>query len=208
MLVSWKKTYDKLSSVLKSRDITLPTKVYIVQAMIFFSSHVWMWELDCKNGWVLKNWCFWTVMLEKTLESPLDSKEIKPVNPKGYEYSLEGLLLKLKLQYFGHLMWRADSLEKILMMAKIEDRRKSVTEKEMIGWHHWLDGHEFEQTPGDGDGPGSLACCSPWGHKELDMTEQLNSNKLLPLRMRLCVLCLVYQSCLTPWTVAHRLHHP
>ena len=78
----------------------------------------------------------------------------------------------------------------------------------MVGWHHRLDGHEFEQTPGDGDGQGSLACCSPWGHKELDTTEQLNSNKLLPLRMRLCVLCLVCQSCLTPWTVAHRLLHP
>ena len=116
-------------------------------------------------------------MLEKTLESPLDSKEIEPVNPKGYKYSLEGLLLKLKLQYFGHLIWRADSLEKILMMAKTEDRRrKRVTEKEMIGWHHWLDGHQFEQTPGDGEGQGSLSCCSPWGHKELDMTERLNNN--------------------------------
>ena len=106
-------------------------------------------------------------MLEKTLESPLDSKEIKTVNPKGYEYSLEGLLP----------MQRADSLEKILLMGKIEGRRrKRVTEKEMVRCHHWLNGHQFEQTPEDGEGQGSLACCSSWSHKELDMTEQLNNN--------------------------------
>ena len=80
------------------------------QSYGFSSSHVWMWELDYKENWALKNWCFWTVVLEKTLESPLDRKEIKPVSPKEInpEYSLEGLMLKL--QYFGHLMWRANSL--------------------------------------------------------------------------------------------------
>ena len=94
------------------------------QSYDFFSSHVWMWELDHKEGWMLKNWCFWAVVLEKTLKSPLDSKEIKPINPKGInpEYSLEGLMLKLKLQYFGHLMRRADLLEKTLMLGKIEGR--------------------------------------------------------------------------------------
>ena len=96
-------------------------------------------------------------------------KEIIP------EYSLEGLMLKLKLQYFGHLMRRTDSLEKTLMLGKIEGgRRTGATEDEMVGWHHWLDGNEFEQAPGIGDGQGSLVCCSPWGHKESDMTEQLN----------------------------------
>ena len=85
-----------------------------------------MWEMGHKEGWVLKNWCFWIVALEKTLESPLDCKEIKPVNPKGnqFEYSLEGLMLKLKLQYFGHLMRRSDSLEKTLMLGKTEGRRR------------------------------------------------------------------------------------
>ena len=84
-----------------------------------------MWELDHKQGWAVKNWCFWTAVLEKTLESPLDYKEIKPLNPKSIspEYSLERLMLKLKLQYFGHLMWRADSLEKTLILRKIEGRR-------------------------------------------------------------------------------------
>ena len=96
------------------------------QSYGFSSSHVWMWELDHKEGWVLNNWCFWTVMLEKTLESPLDWKEIKPVNPKRNhpKYSLERLMLKLKLQYCGHLIWRADSLEKTLMLGKIEGRRR------------------------------------------------------------------------------------
>ena len=96
-------------------------------------------------------------------------KEISP------EYSLEGLMLKLKLQYFGHLMRRTNSLEKTLMLGKIEGgRRRGRQEDEVVGWHHRLDGHEFEQAPGAGDGLGSLVCCSPWGHKESDKTEQLN----------------------------------
>ena len=103
----------------------------------FSSSHVWMWELDYKESWVPKNWCFWTVVLEKTLESPLDCKEIKTSILKEIcpEYSLEGLMLKLKLQYFGHLMWRTDSLEKTLMLGKTEGRRSR-------GWQRmrWLDG--------------------------------------------------------------------
>ena len=98
-----RKAMTNLESILKTRDITLPTKVHIVKAMVFSSSHVLMWELDHNKGWVPKNWCFQTMMLEKTPESPLDSKEIKAVNPKGNqpEYSLEGPMLKLKLQYSG-----------------------------------------------------------------------------------------------------------
>ena len=93
---------------------------------------------------------------------------------EGPEYSLKGLVLKLKLQYFGHLMQRSDSLEKILMLGKIEDRRRRG--QQMDGWHQQLSRHEFEQTLKDSEGQESLACCSPWGHKESDMTEQLNSN--------------------------------
>ena len=97
---------------------------------------------------------------------------LKEINP---EHSLEGLMLKLKLQYFGHLMRRADSLEKTLTLGKTEGRRRrGMTEDEMLGWHHQLNGHEFEQTPEDSEGQGSLACCSPWGHKESDTTEWLN----------------------------------
>ena len=95
------------------------------QSYGFSSSHVWMWELDYKESWALKNWCFWTMVLEKTLDSPLDSKEIQQAHPKGSpEYSLEGLMLKLKLQYFGHLMQRTDSLEKTLILGKIEGGRR------------------------------------------------------------------------------------
>ena len=152
----------------------------------FSSSHVWMWELDHKEGWLPKNWCFWTVVLEKALESSLDCKEIKPVNPIKVlkeispEYSLEGLMLKMKLHYLGHLMWRTDSLEKTLMLGKIEGRRRreGMTEDEVVGLHHWLQEHEFEQAPGVDGGQGSLVCCSPWGCKELDKTEWLNWTKL------------------------------
>ena len=103
----------------------------------FSSSHVWKWVLDYKESWVQKNWCFWTVVLEKTPESPLDSKEIQPVNPKGNnpEYSLERLMLKLKVQYFGHLMWRSDLFEKTLMLERIEGGKRR-------GWQRmrWLVG--------------------------------------------------------------------
>ena len=107
------------------------------QSYGFSSSHVWMWELDYKESWAPKNWCFWTVVLDKTLESPLDSKEIKPFNPKGNQSSilLEGLMLKLKLQYFGHLMRRTDSLEKPLMLGKIEGSRRRGQQR-----MRWLDG--------------------------------------------------------------------
>ena len=106
-------------------------------------------------------------MLENILKSPLDSKEIKPVFLKNInpEYSLEGLILKLKLRYFGHLMQRADSLEKTLMWGKVEGRRRGLLEDEMAGWHHRLNGHEFERAPGVGGGQGSLECCSPWCRK-------------------------------------------
>ena len=108
------------------------------QSYGFSSSHVWMWELDCEESWALKNWYFWTVVvLEKTLESPLDCKEIQPVHPKeiSLEYSLEGLMLKLKLQYFGYLMRRTDSFEKTLMLGKIEGRRRRGQQR-----MRWLDG--------------------------------------------------------------------
>ena len=148
----------------------------------FSSGHVWMWELDCDKSWAPKNWCFWTVLLEKTLDSPWTLRRsnqsiLKEINP---EDSLEGLMLKLKLQYFGHVTWRADSLEKDLDAGKDwRQKEKGMTEDEMVGWHHQLNGHEFEQTPGDGVGQGSLVCCSSWGCKELNRTEWLKNNYFL-----------------------------
>ena len=117
-LLLGRKAMTNLNNILKSKAYYFANKGLSSQGYVFSSSHVWIWELDYKENWALKNWCFWTVMFEKTLESPLDSKEISP------EYSLEGLMLKLKLQYFGHLMWRADSLEKTLMLGKTEEGRR------------------------------------------------------------------------------------
>ena len=119
-----------LDSILKSRDVTLPTKVHLIKAMVL---PVVMWKLDYKESWVLKNWCFWTVVLEKTLESPLDCTEIlKEISPGC---SWEGQMLKLKLQYSGYLMRRADSLEKTLMVGGIEGRRRRGRQR-----MRWLDG--------------------------------------------------------------------
>ena len=135
-----------------------------------------MWELDHKEGWVPKNWWFWIVVLEETLESPLDSKKIKPVNTKeiNLQYSLEGPMLKLKLQY--HLMQRANSLEKTLMLGKIKGRKRREEQRKMGRRHHRLNRRELEQTPGDSGGQRSLEYCSPWGRKESDRNERLNNN--------------------------------
>ena len=125
MLTPWKESHDQPRQHIKKQRHYFANKGPSSQSYGFSSSHVWMWELDYKESWTPKNWCFWTVVLEKTLESPLGCKEIHPVHPKGDQsWVLEGLTLKLKLQYFGHLMWRADSLEKTLMLGKIEGRRR------------------------------------------------------------------------------------
>ena len=204
MYAPWKKSYDQPRQHITKQRYYFADESPSSQGYGFSSGHVWMWELDYQESWVMKNWCFWTVVLEKTLESPLDCKEIKIANPEGVseshsvvfdwlwslslyspwnspgqntelgslsllqgifptqgsnpgilscrwilyqlshkgrpmeitpEYSLEGLMLKLKLQYFGHLMWRADSLEKTLMLKKIEGRRRRGQQK-----MRWLDG--------------------------------------------------------------------
>ena len=125
-----------LESILKSRDITLWTKVHLVKAYGFSSGHVWMWELDYKESWAQKDWCFSTVVLEKTLESPLDCKEIQSVLKEiSPGCSLEGLMPKLKLQFFWHLMQRADLFEKTLMLGKIEGRRRRRQQR-----MRWLNG--------------------------------------------------------------------
>ena len=180
-LLPGRKAMTNLDSILKNRDITLLTKVHLVKAMVFSSGHVWMWELDHKESWAPKNWCFWTVVLEKTLESPLDCKEIQPVHPKGDQSWM--FIGRTDVEAETPLLWPPDV--KNWLIGKDPDageewrwEEKGTTEDGMLGWHHRLDGHEFEQALGVGDGQGSLACCSPWGHKELDMTERLNWLKL------------------------------
>ena len=136
MLTPWEESYDQPRQHVKKQRHYFVNKGPSGQGYGFSSSHVWMWELNYKESWAAKNWCFWTVVLEKTLESPLDCKEIQSVHPKGNKFwmSLEGLMLKLKLQYFGHLMQRTDSLEKTLMMGKTEGRRRREWQR-----MRWLD---------------------------------------------------------------------
>ena len=138
-------------------------------------------KLSAEESWVPKNWCFWTVVLEKTLESSLDCKEINLVNPKGNQSWI--LIGRTDTEAEAPILWPSDA--KNWLIGKDpdagKDRRqeeKWTTEDEMVGWHHWLDGHEFEQVLGVGDGLGSLVCCSPWGHKKLDMSEWLNWTKV------------------------------
>ena len=134
-------------------------------------------EVDYKESWVPKNWCFWTVVLEKTLESPLDCREIQPVHPKGSHFWI--FIERTDVEAETPILWPPDAESWLIW----EDpdagqdwrkEEKGTTEDVMVGWHHWLNGHEFEQTPGDGRGQGSLMYCSPWGLKESDTTEQLN----------------------------------
>ena len=160
MLTPWKKSVTNLDSILKSRDIILLTKVHLdkvpsSQSYGFSSSHVWMWELDNKKCWALKNWCLRTVVLGKTLESPLDSKEIKLVSPKGNQPWI----------FFGRtdtgaeapILWPPNAKSQIIGKDPNggndwKQEEKGLTEDEMVGWHHWLDGYEFEQAPGVGEG--------------------------------------------------------
>ena len=175
-LLLGRKAMTNLDSILKSRDITLLTKVRLVNYG-FSSSHVWMWKLDYKESWVLKKWCFWTMVLEKSLESPLNCKEIQSVHPKGNQSWIS--IGRTDAEAETPIIQPSDA--KNWLIWKDPDagkdwrwEEKGMTEDEMVGWHHCLKGHEFEWTLGVGDGQRGLACCSPWCHKELDTTEQLN----------------------------------
>ena len=172
-LLLGRKAMSNIDNIFKSRNIILLTKVHIVKAMVCFDfscSHVWMWELDHKEGWALKNLCFQIVVQEKTLESTLDSKEIKSVNPKGNQpWVFIG-----KTDAEALILWPHDA--KSWPTGKDPDagkdwvqEGKGATKDETVGWHCRLSGHEFEQAPRDSEGQGSLACCSSWGCKESDM---------------------------------------
>ena len=164
-LLLGRKTMTDLDSVLKSRHYFTYKGLYS-QSYGFSSNHVWIWELDNKKGWALKNWCFWTVVLEKTLESPMDCKEIQPVHPKGDQpWILIGRTVTEAL-----IRWSHDAKRQLIGRdpdgEKDWRQEKGRTEDEMVGW----------QTPGDGEGQGSLACCSPWDRKGSDTAERLNSS--------------------------------
>ena len=169
-----RKAMTNLDSILKSRDITLLTKVCLVKAMVFpvVMYGYERWTIKKAEGRKIDAFELWS--WRRLLRVPWTARRsnqsiLKEIN---HEYSLEGLILKLKLQYFDHLMWSAYSLERTLILEKIKGRR---TEDEMVGWHHQLNERVFEQAPGGGEGEGSLVYCSTWGHKESKITERLNS---------------------------------
>ena len=177
MLAAWKKSYDQPRQPIKKPRHYFADKVPSSQSYGLSSSHVWIWELDYKESWALKNWCFWAVVLEKTLESPLDCKEIKPVNPKGNQSWM--FIGRTDAKTETPIVWPPDA--KNWLIGKDPDagkdwkqEEKRTIKDEMVGWHHWLDRHEFEQVLRVSDGQGSLACCSPWGRRETDAPQQLN----------------------------------
>ena len=159
-LTPWKESYNQPRQHLKSRDITL-SKVCLVKAMVF-PVVMCGCELDCEEGWVPKNWCFWTVVLEKTLESPLDCKEIQPVHPKGDQSWV--FIGRNDVEAETPILWPPDAKSWLIWkdpdVGKDWGQEKVTTEDEMVGWHHQLNGHGFVWTLGVGNGQGGLACCS------------------------------------------------
>ena len=166
LAIPWKNSYNKPREHIKRQRHDFANKGPSSQSYGFPSSHVWMWELDYQESWAPKNWCFWPVVSEETLESSLDCKEIQPVHPKGNQSwifiertNAEALIL-WPLDVKNWLIWKDPDARK-----DWREEEKGTTEDEMAGWHHWLDRYEFEQALGVGDGQGNLACCSPWGHR-------------------------------------------
>ena len=168
-----RKVMTILDSIFKSRDIANKGP--------FSQGYGFMWKLNCDDSWVLKNWCFWIVVFEKTLESPLDCKEIQSGHPKGNQSWI--FIGRTDAEAEIPILWPPDV--KNWLIRKEPDAGKDwrqeemgTTEDAMVGWHHWLNGQEFEWAPGVGDGQGSWACCSPWGCKGSDTTERLNWTEL------------------------------
>ena len=171
-LLLGRKDMTILDSILKGRDITLTTKFHLVKAMVFpavmYGCESWTIK-KAEHWWIdaFELWCWRRLLRVPWTARNSHQSILKEINP---DYSLEGLMLKLKLRYFGHLMRRADSLERTLMLVKFKGRKKRGNR----GWDGWMASltqwHEFAKTPGESEGQGNLVCCSPWGHKELDAT--------------------------------------
>ena len=181
-LLLGRKVMINLDSIFKSRDITLSTKVRLVKSVVFSSGHVWMWELDCEESWVPKNLCFWTVVLERTLESPLDCKEIQAVHPKADQSWV--FIARTDAEAKTPILWPPDV--KSWLIWKDPDagkdwgqEEKGMTEDDMVVWHHWFNGPGFGWTQGVGDGQGGLTWCSSWGRKESYTTEWLNGTTMM-----------------------------
>ena len=152
-----RKAMTNLENVLKNRELTMVFPVVMCGCESWTTKKAEHQRIDA-----FELWCWRRLLRVPWIARRSNLSILKEINP---EYSLEGLMLKLKCQYFGNLMWRADSLEKTPMLGKIEGGRRRGRQDEMVGWHHWLNGHQFEPTPGNSEGQGSLACCSSWGAK-------------------------------------------
>ena len=172
MLTPWKKSYDQPRQHIKKQRHSFVSKDPASQGYGFSSGHIWTWELDYKESWVPKNWSFCTVVLEKTLESPLDCNEIQSVHPKVNQFWI--LIERTDTETEAPLLGSPDAKSQFIrndpdVGKDWSQEKKEATEDEMIEWYLWLNGHEFEQTLGDDEGQG----CSPWSHKGLGITEQL-----------------------------------
>ena len=181
MLTPWKESYDQPGQHIKKQRHYFANKDPFSQGYGSSSGHVWMWVLDCEESWVQMNWCFWTVVLEKTLESPLDCKEIQPVHSEGDQSWV--FIGRTDAEAETPILWPPHA--KSWLIGKDSDagkdwgqEEKGTTEDEMVGWHHQLDRYEFEWTLGVGDRQGGLACCDSWGLKESDTTEWLKWTEL------------------------------
>ena len=179
MLPPGKKSYDKSTQHIKKHRHYFVNKGPSGQSYGFSSHQVWMWDLNYTDSLAPKNWRFWTVVLEKTLESLLDSKEIQPGNPKGNQSWI--FIERTDAEVEAPILWPHDV--KNWLTGKNPDAGKDwkqeemgTTEDEMVGWHHQLNGHEFEQAPGVGDGQGGLVCCSPWGHSQTWLSDWTDLN--------------------------------
>ena len=176
-LTPWKVSYDRPRQHIKKQRHYFANEGPSSQGYGFSSSHVWMWELDGEESWAPKNWCFWTVVLKKILQSPSDCKEIQPVHSKGDQswvfFGRNDAKAETPVLWPPHvkswLIWKDPDAGR-----DCGQEEKGTTEDEMAGWHHWLDGREFEWTLGVGDEQGGLACWNSWGHTESDTTEWLN----------------------------------
>ena len=182
MLTPWKESYDQPRQHIKKQGHYFANKDPSSQGYGFSSGHIWMWELDYKESWVLKNWCFWTVVLEKTLESPLDCKEIQLVHPKGDQSWV--FIGRTDVEAETPILWPPDVKSWLTGNDPGANKdwgqeEKGISEDEMVGWHHRVNGHGFGCTLGVSDGQGGLVCFDSWGCKQLDKTEQLNWTELI-----------------------------
>ena len=210
MLTPWKESYEQPRQHIKKQRHYFVNKGPSSQGYGFSSSHVWIWELNCKESWAPKNWCFWTVVLEETLESPLDCKEIHPLHPKGDQSWV--FIGRTDVEAETLILWPPDA--KSWLIWKDPDagkdwrqEEKGMTEDEIAGWHYQLNGHEFGWTLGVGDGQGGLACCGSYsrrvGHDwatELNWTDHVS--RAFQVAQLVWVSLSRVQLFATPWTIA------